>query len=180
MILKKVLTYRKLLKFQCICTLGVTLEILTSEAFPPCVIILSSKDSKYSRFLYYKFSYMFFLCFWLSFLPPLILIFCCDILAGLCKNEALDQKYSNLCAYTRSRACLLTMKSGSDASRLSAAFCQTLRESCHLAQIPPLVQGLPKPVSGLSAPIFWLTEPTDSALIVTPFTMPRKQMEWKK
>ena len=43
-----------------------------------------------------------------------------------------------------------------------------------------LAEGLPKPVSGLSAPRFWLTEPTYSALIVTPFAMPRKQMEGKK
>lgn len=43
-----------------------------------------------------------------------------------------------------------------------------------------LIGGLPKPVSRLSAPIFWVTEPAYSVLIVNPYIMPRKQMEWKK
>lgn len=51
------------------------LEIVTSEAFLPCVIVLYSMDSKYSRFLYYRFSYLFFFCFWPSFLPPFISLF---------------------------------------------------------------------------------------------------------
>lgn len=40
MMLKKILTYRKLLKFYRICILVITLEILTYEAFSPHIIIL--------------------------------------------------------------------------------------------------------------------------------------------
>ena len=41
------------------------LEIVTSEAFLPCVIVLYSMDSKYSRFLYYRF-----ICSSFVFDPP--------------------------------------------------------------------------------------------------------------
>lgn len=51
------------------------LEIVTSEAFLPGVIVFYSMDPKYSRFLHYRFSYLFFLCVWPSFLPPFILLF---------------------------------------------------------------------------------------------------------
>ncbi len=156
-------------------------EILTYKAFSPSHHYIINHEPKYSRFLYDTYLIV---CRSFIFDPPsgplsfYFLLF--YLLPVLCKNEALDQKYSNLCACTRERVCLLSMKSGSDASWLSATFCQTLRESCHLAQILSFMEGLPKPVSGLSAPIFWLTEPTYSALIVTPFAMPRKQMEWKE
>lgn len=128
--------------------LVMTLEILTSEALSPCVIILSSMGPKYSRFLYYTCSYLFFLCFPPSFFCPLSFIFLLWYTSCSMRNKALDQKYSNLCAYTRSRACLLSMKSGSDASWLSATLCQPRRESWHLAQGPSHTEGLPKPMSG--------------------------------
>lgn len=102
------------------------------------VIVLHFMDSKYLRFLYYQFS-----CVFDPSSSLFNFIFYCDILPVLCKNEALDQKYSNLCACTRRGACSLSMKSESDASWLSATFCQTLCESCHLARFFPSWKAFP-------------------------------------
>lgn len=110
---------------------------------------------------------------------PLSFIFLLWYTSCSMRNKALDQKYSNLCAYARSRACLLSMKSGSDASWLSATLCQPRRESWHLARGPPARKAFPSPCLVVSSSP--LTDRAASLCVDRhPFPMPRRQMERKK
>lgn len=138
------------------------------------VIVLHFMDSKYLRFLYYQFS-----CVFDPSSSLFNFIFYCDILPVLCKNEALDQKYSNLCACTREEPAHYLWN-------LNQTLPDCLQHFVRLSVSPVIwhdsfPHGRPSRVCVWFVSSYLLTDRADLLCADRhPFTMPREQMEWEK